>query len=319
LSGSVLIVGKIPPPAGGVGVHVLRLLATLKANGREADFFDMRKVAWWRLPAYIFRCRIVHLHMSNSFVRLFVILLTRIMFRKVLFTFHGDVGRYSALRNSVDRLSIRLADRTIVLNQQSLSLANRISTRTKLVSAYIRPLETKPLDPTIKDRIEDWIEGCSTVFCTNANRFVKDKNDQEIYGIMPLIEIFEKHPSLGLIVSDASGEYARYLSDNDLSVSKNILIISAIHDSINVLNYSDCFVRATTTDGDSLSIREALDFNTNVIASDCVSRPEGCLVYDTLNFSALEKLISSFDRSSVVSSVGNGVGDILKIYDDMLT
>jgi len=50
-----------------------------------------------------------------------------------------------------------------------------------------------------------------------------------------------------------------------------------------ILNISDIFIRSTTYDGDSVSIREALYLGKQVIASDSVSRPEGCLLFKTGN------------------------------------
>lgn len=48
-----------------------------------------------------------------------------------------------------------------------------------------------------------------------------------------------------------------------------------------ILNISDIFIRPTITDGDALSIREALHLKVPVIASDCVTRPPGVLTFKT--------------------------------------
>lgn len=56
---------------------------------------------------------------------------------------------------------------------------------------------------------------------------------------------------------------------------KNILILDSPHSFQKVFDYADCFIRYTSTDGDSLSIHEALDFGLSVVATDVVDRPHG--------------------------------------------
>ena len=76
-------------------------------------------------------------------------------------------------------------------------------------------------------------------------------------------------PKYGFVISDPSGNYGR----RHPSVSNNILIINTPHPFYKVLDYVDCFIRYTSTDGDSLSIHEALEQGIPVIATDVVSRP----------------------------------------------
>jgi glycosyltransferase involved in cell wall biosynthesis len=50
-----------------------------------------------------------------------------------------------------------------------------------------------------------------------------------------------------------------------------------------MISASDVFVRPTFTDGDSISVREALSLGIPVIASDCVERPDGVVLFKTGN------------------------------------
>ena len=54
---------------------------------------------------------------------------------------------------------------------------------------------------------------------------------------------------------------------------------------------SDAVIRATATDGDSLSIREALYLGKPIIATNCVTRPEGVIVYDFNNLNDFSSAI----------------------------
>ena len=58
-----------------------------------------------------------------------------------------------------------------------------------------------------------------------------------------------------------------------------------------ILKLSDCLIRNTTTDGDSISIKEAIYLNKKVIATNCVDRPEGIKLIDVNNYDQIEKEI----------------------------
>jgi glycosyltransferase involved in cell wall biosynthesis len=53
----------------------------------------------------------------------------------------------------------------------------------------------------------------------------------------------------------------------------------------------DLFVRPTNTDGDSVSIREALHLGLPVVASDAVSRPEVCSIFATRDMDDFERAV----------------------------
>ena len=72
----------------------------------------------------------------------------------------------------------------------------------------------------------------------------------------------------------------------------NIFFITYSHDFFEVINLTDALLRATTMDGDSLSINEALYFNKDVITSNVVDRPNGCILYKSTD--DLVKVINNF-------------------------
>jgi hypothetical protein len=74
---------------------------------------------------------------------------------------------------------------------------------------------------------------------------------------------------------------------------ENILILDYQHDFVPIIQYSFVLIRATTTDGDSLSIKETLFLNKWVIASDCVTRPNDVLLYKTDDRNDLIRAIES--------------------------
>jgi glycosyltransferase involved in cell wall biosynthesis len=73
----------------------------------------------------------------------------------------------------------------------------------------------------------------------------------------------------------------------------NVFFLNYSHDFVDVIKTCDAFIRATTTDGDSLSVQEAMYLGKDVIASDVIDRPKGCILFKTED--ELEKIISNFN------------------------
>ena len=92
----------------------------------------------------------------------------------------------------------------------------------------------------------------------------------------------------------------------------NVFFITVPHDFINIIRISDGLIRATITDGDSLSIKEGLFYNKVVYATGVVDRPKEVLVFN--NFDELQNLISNNITNGTHSDVKNNFDDILKVY-----
>jgi glycosyltransferase involved in cell wall biosynthesis len=65
------------------------------------------------------------------------------------------------------------------------------------------------------------------------------------------------------------------------------------------MEQSDIVLRPTNTDGDSLTIREALFLGKPILASDVVARPPGTIIFKTRDvqdmIQKLEQLLSSLE------------------------
>jgi hypothetical protein len=57
------------------------------------------------------------------------------------------------------------------------------------------------------------------------------------------------------------------------------------------MEQADLVVRPTNTDGDSLSIREAIFLNKPIISSDVVKRPDGTILFANRNQAAFENTL----------------------------
>jgi hypothetical protein len=163
-----------------------------------------------------------------------------------------------------------------MINNDSYIKAKSYNSRSVLIPAYI-PEKSKPeLPDEVMDVIQKYKSEGKLIVSTNASYMQFSDIGDEIYGIHFLVEFFKDRDEYILIVSDPSGQYSEYYRDEKL---KNVCIFKQKHSYASLLSYSDIMIRATATDGDSLSVREALDQGVRVIATDCVDRPDGVLLY----------------------------------------
>lgn len=276
---------------GGVGAHVVRLTDWLDAERVNYVFYDLSLFNFFQFSKCILNSSFSHLHSSSPYMRFLFALVCRLCGTVSICTYHGDLGRFGKIKNLFDYLSIMIMNYPIVINELSYKKAILKNNQTKLISAYIPSLKQDSLMPELDQKVSSFCKGYSIIMVTNAFAMNYDKNGEEIYGIIPLVKFAENQPQIGLIVSDSSGNYFDYYKT---SCPKNVLIINEPHPFVGVLNYADIFVRYTTTDGDSLSIHEAMDKGVNVIATNVVSRPEGCRLVNRDNLQELAVAIDEY-------------------------
>lgn len=317
MKNKILIVGKVPPPIGGVTIHVKRLIEHLDNDGIDFKFLELNKKNILNIFLKSARFDISHLHSSNVYMRFIFALFHVNLKTKSIITFHGNLGRYSYLKNKIDLCTIRMTDIPIVLNKQSYSLASQHNRNSKLVTAFLPPKHEKKLSKKIRLSIESLKEKkLNKIYCTNAYNLSFDRYGNEIYSISKMVLLFANLKSYGLIISDPSSNYKTYIESKNIDISKNILFIDEEHSFYNVLKLTDGFIRATTTDGDSISVREALFLGKITICTDVVSRPNGTLTFDVNNFNGLQSLIENEVQKNTLKMNKdiNGYKQLKEIY-----
>lgn len=285
-SARILIIGSKPPPIGGVTIHVNRLLYHLEVHGVSFMYLDLKDVTFGTLIKEIIQHSKIHIHSSNVYVRFLITFLGFILFKKVDFTLHGDLGRYnSKFKNYLDIFAIYLSSTPILLNSKSFEKAKRYNKNSVISSSFYSPnYEDELLKPQIRSSILNHKNKFQFQFCTNAYNLSFDKENQEIYGLFELIELFAIYTQYSLVISDPSGAYLSEIQNRKIELTKNILLISCQHSFYKVIEMSDAMIRNTTTDGDSISVKEGLYLNKLVYCTSVVERPNQVIVYSKGEF-----------------------------------
>ena len=135
-------------------------------------------------------------------------------------------------------------------------------------------------------------------------------------------ELVKKSNKYGLVfcVSDIGSDILvlkQFAKKNDI-YDKIFWQIGPIEDMYELWSISDIYIRPTMNDGDSISVREAIQMNLKVVASDVAKRPNGVVIYQKGNISDfLSKVLNNIQKKKKVNSNTNefeNYNKILKLY-----
>lgn len=311
----VLIIGTLPQVAGvgGVTIHIQRLLENLDIRRIPYNFCDYKKVGIIKVILSVLCNSVVHVHVSNPYFRFLLIMFCRTCGKRVIFTVHGNLGRFNKFKNYLDKLSIQYANIPILINQQSYIKAIEWNTSSVLMSAFIPPNSSLALPDMVLQTIIKAKDEQKMIIVTNASALSYMHDGQEVYGINHLISFFKEKNQYLLCVSDPSGQYSQTFKD---SVFENILFITGFHSFYSLMKLSDVMIRATATDGDSLSVREALHLGIKVLATDCVDRPDGVILFKYNDAESLKVALDS-KMQRITSSSIDTVDNLVCIYNSL--
>lgn len=331
--GVILIFGIKPPPIGGISIHIQRFFDKISKDERfEVYIVDIKKLKIFskereytilKLFNLMFKVDIVHIHIVNR-VKLLIALFFKILRKKVIYTNHGSIVHSRFILNSLHRV----CDSIILVNRDNMDLDRELKESSKIYSipAFIEPtLSDIDLDRDILEKISKFQNIISTNCYRQEFTLLRGK---DTYGFDIVVSAFEKlskrvDNSLLILVdpTDSSREYVQSLiEDIEITGSNDILYIGRAIDFAKLIQSSNLIVRATRTDGDSLTIREALFFGVPIIASDCVDRPEGVTLFQSENIEDLElKMYQSLNQDSEIKSYQRSFySDIVDIYLELL-
>lgn len=293
----ILIIGRMPPPIGGVTVHVQRLINRLINSSLSISHIEPKYKNAPLIIRNMLQCKVVHLHSSSVWLRFVFSLIAILTTKKVIITYHGNLGRYGHIKNYIDRLSVKYSTTPILLNKHSYDIAIGRNKRSVLMTAFIPP-DDNPDDMDLLDlealnKVDKLKINYGRVYCTNAYNVAWDSHGNETYSITQLIQLFANLKSQALVISDPSSKYWKYLKERNITLPNNVNILSHPHKFHPIINHTDGFIRATTTDGDSISVREAIYYGKRVYCSDCVDRPEGVILFKTNDYEQLGELLTN--------------------------
>ena len=318
IENKLLIIGPLPENhgIGGVTIHVQRLLDYLDKNGVSCSFCDYGKVSCIGLLKRMSRTSTIHIHISNPVFLFLITLCCRLMCKKVIVTLHGNYGRFSSFKNFLVRRTISMSTIPVLVNEKSYIICRKFNKRAVLIPAFIPPQKEEKLNSEILSLLERLHKEGKKIVSTNAYNVSFDKYGNDTYGIDFLVQYFKKSADYAMLVSDPSGNYAKRYEGREMEVDGNVFFIDYPHSFFELLKHVDYFVRNTSTDGDALSVKEALYLGVPTLCTDVVDRPESVRL-----FKYCDRI--SFEKALMVPAMGNrkienGAEKIVTVYKELL-
>ncbi|WP_342433478.1 glycosyltransferase family 4 protein [Neobacillus sp. FSL H8-0543] len=311
---SIIMIGPFPPPVGGVSIHLSRLVNKLE-NKYSIYKIDTTKN---RLKHGILLLKllgnskrkssqyIVHNHVFDIRLNVIITFLCKLVGIKYIQTVHSfrpNKAELSKREVSMIKFIFRNSYKVIVVSNKIkddlLQFDKSLSKKFTVLPAFI-PYEKRPEVVNKKSleelKIDNFIISHKIILCANASRIVTFKN-QDLYGIDLTIELMKKIKELTkysvgfifMLPHVTNNDYYNKLINriHEYGIEKDFVFVTEGVEMVPLLEYVDIFLRPTNTDGDALSIREALYSGTPCIASDVVERPLGTVTFKTRDASDL--------------------------------
>ncbi len=298
-----------------MSTHISRAVTLLKQKGKDISVISTNKIPskvdnvqyiqpmlLWIL---VFKKKsIVHFHVDSLPHLILAYILSP--FHKTYLTVHNN--RYpsdfskSTFRIKLKRILLKSFHKIISVNSESTAFL-------QLHFQNIHP-ETIPafLPPQTIDRnslleIKQFTKDFKHVLSGYVYR-LSFFNGQDLYGLDMMVDLTERLVKkeldicLVLLINLDESEYLDEIRKRvkEKNIFDRILFVDTKNgvDAVALWEHSDVYLRPTNTDGNSISILEALYVKTKVVASDCVERPEGCYTFHSRD-------VSDFERATIQS------------------
>ena len=217
------------------------------------------------------------------------------------------------MKNILVMTSLKLATVPIVINERSYDACKTINKNTTLIPAFIPPQKEDILQKEIADLLNKLHSDGKKIISTNASNTSVDKYGKEIYGIDFLVQYFYNSQVFALVVSDPSGNYKKRY---ETLQSDTVFFIDYPHPYFQVLKQVDYFVRNTSTDGDAISVKEALYLNVPTICTDVVDRPKGVRLFSYCDKDSFDRCLQEHANEETI--VKNGAEKIVQVYNSIM-
>lgn len=350
-SSDLAVVGVLPPPFGGVSVHVKRYMELLARSGVSATLYEQtgksdsakRVVPLNNSPVRFvkflmtFEEKVVHFHFNNH--RALAIAGQFLHLRKgkkAILTVHSEkLVRWYDEKGWIYRKTIadcfRRADHLVCVSQPICDfMSERLEidhSKLSVIPAYLPPTSEEKVPHHIPQEVNDFITGREKVVGTHGwfGYFV---NGNHVYSFDHIARLAQEISDSGrniAMYTVISGNYEDAHRDKIKALQEKLsdswLIVESPFSCAALYEKTDLFVRPTVTDGDSVSVRECLSAGVSVLASDAVPRPDPCQLYESRNYEELStrfwKLLDA-TKTTANSAASNFDQQLIRVIQNLL-
>jgi glycosyltransferase involved in cell wall biosynthesis len=323
----IAIIGPYPPPYGGISVHIKRILSYYKDG--NIVFYNETKtkspctqvsfskyVRYFVALTFLFKkFKLIHHHSPDRYMRLWLCFLG-LLGKNIYIHIHGaslvdSLGKKGII-SSLTKLLLKHVN-VLACNEEIHEFVQQYHPKSVyLLDAYLPPIYEKDVFDKFLANVK---LDPDDINLTTVGWF-KEYNHEDLYGFDLMIEALDNVKKIFpkkniMLYASING-----IVDDDIFLNfKTKLTQYRLDDSIVLLNESfeevwplfiigDIFIRATNTDGGSVSVKEAIWAESSVLASDVVPRPAGITLFKQRSAAdlteKLTQLIAAVDKKITI-------------------
>lgn len=298
--------GTTPPPLGGVTVFNSRKISELRTKGYDVILIKPSIIGLFKLCLLVFNRNYYIILSSSNILAFYIIFLFGLASKTIYYDHNASrdfnsefwLNKFVRQKAISSFMKIMLVDGHLKNNYMKYPFFHNLFFEVE--SAFIPPDLNN--EDSIIDKYPSAIKSLLTIkgnFIVIASAFKPNlgPNGEDIYNLSETINCFrslsDEFPNLYFLFAIAhfdDTDFSRIIEKNinELLISRpNVLLLCDQNELWPLFKKSVLFIRPTTTDGDSISVRESLFFNCPVIASDVVPRPDGVILLNLKDSSLL--------------------------------
>lgn len=335
----LLLIGPIPEPIGGVSIHITRLSDLLEDHftikyidespNIKHGVFNIRSLNIIKYIKSIIWADIIHIHSGVTLLRVLHITISKLLNRETIVTMHS-LSHQTPTLIKINSYILKLADKVILVSKE---IEDSLKVNSPIIKeAFIPPRINN--EPELPGHISQWIDHQRkhkrTILSANASKITLH-NNMDLYGFDLCIDalaylVNNQNLNLCLILiigtqnnpEDILESYKATIEKHHLE--DRILLSTDKLSFVKIIAESDIVLRPTCTDGDALTIREAIFLNKVIIASDVVKRPPGTVTFKNRdNKDLITKIYNSMPEAVTNLSNNNNQNteDYLSFYKNI--
>ena len=318
----IAILGVLPPPYGGISVHIQRVMPIFKEQDNDVSFFSV--TPWFRsikfcyigLASYLLylflwlcikcpdRIYFHTLFLSNSLAELnLLVFFKKIFGSKLILVDHNNrflENRAQNYKKRLNRLLQKIDQQIFMGSTKEYYMENGIqpAKNNSSESPFLPPdiSQEEKLVARYPEVMVDFINKNQPLLLVNASQQTMFEG-RHLYGFDLCIEVMpallEQFPEAGfLFVTNFSAKNWRCCAKK-CKVHQHCFFLEGNYQLWPLFKKVDLFVRPNKADVYPISLLEALFFKTPTVASSVCQRPDATILFDINNKKEfLEKIIT---------------------------
>ncbi len=318
----IAFLGSLPPPFGGNTVHLQRLLEKLEELGIDYTVYDLlnrkktsssaknNNIRYYLLWLFMYfltsKDDLICCYYVDWKIRVLVGLMS-LRRKKTLLTVAGQnlqdsLDSSNWLKTKIIVFTLRRYSYIIAHNEKIRQLCLELGVNTERISIiphFIPPTVKQEEIDQIPESVWKYIATHNPVITANAFR-LRFYEGEDLYGLDLCVELCEKlhtdYPETGFVFCLPQIGESKYFETikqviNEKGIEDNFLFVTEPFQFYPILMKSHLFLRPTNTDGDAVSLREALFFGVPSVASDVIPRPKGTIIFKNRDIDDLTRCV----------------------------